>query len=127
MTYPISLTSESPPSMIVCAKKLIPAMGIIIPHVHAHCCTQGAGAPPENCSDPSTAMFYPSATDYTLQQGDVWFWEPALQDSGTQELRKFDELIYTYHQTVGKSMCRACAEHVLIMCCACVDHGLTMC
>jgi hypothetical protein len=33
----------------------------------------GAGEPPETC--PTTALFYPSGTDYTLQAGDVWFWE----------------------------------------------------
>jgi hypothetical protein len=32
------------------------------------------GEPPEAC--PTTSLYYPSATDYTLQLGDVWFWEP---------------------------------------------------
>ena len=61
----------------------------------------GAGSPPEECPNPSGALFYPSGTDYTLQSGDVWFWEPSRSQGGTQQLRTLDELIYTYHQTVG--------------------------
>lgn len=62
----------------------------------------GAGSPPENCTNPdSSAFFYPSGTDFTLQAGDVWFWQPSPLDGGTQRLRTLDELIYTYHQTVG--------------------------
>jgi alpha-L-fucosidase len=59
----------------------------------------GAGAPPETCAD--TALYYPSGTDFTLQSRDTWFWEPAKGDGGTQTLRTLDELIYTYHNTVG--------------------------
>ena len=65
----------------------------------------GAGSPPENCTDPAApAIFYPSGTDYTLQSGDTWFWEPPLGDAAHPApvpLRPLDELIYTYHQTVG--------------------------
>jgi alpha-L-fucosidase len=59
----------------------------------------GAGAPPESC--PATSLFYPSGTDYTLQSGDVWFWEPGPTDGGRQTLRSLQELISTYHATVG--------------------------
>ena len=31
----------------------------------------------------------------------MWFWEPGPQDGGTQTLRTMDELIFTYHSTVG--------------------------
>jgi hypothetical protein len=60
----------------------------------------GASSPPEDCADPSAALFYPSGTDYTLQSGDVWFYEPASQRKETEAgtLRTLDELIYTYHQ-----------------------------
>jgi len=47
----------------------------------------GPGSPPERCADPSQALFYPAGTDYTLQAGDVWFWEPSEKDGGTQKLR----------------------------------------
>ena len=63
----------------------------------------GASVPPEECEDPSAALFYPSGTDYTLQSGDTWFYEPASQRKETEAntLRTLDELIYVYHQTVG--------------------------
>ena len=63
----------------------------------------GASVPPEKCADPSAAFFYPSGTDYTLQSGDTWFFEPAAQRKETEAntLRTLDELIYTYHNTVG--------------------------
>ena len=31
----------------------------------------------------------------------MWFWEPSPVDNGTQTLRPLDELIFTYHSTVG--------------------------
>ena len=43
----------------------------------------------------SACRYYPSGTDYTMQSGDTWFYEP------TVPLRTLDELIYSYHQTVG--------------------------
>ena len=57
------------------------------------CCDTcwGAGCPP----NASGAFFYPSATDYTLQAGDVWFFEPGAS------LRTLSELKATYHATVG--------------------------
>ena len=66
----------------------------------------GAGSPPENCTHPSTnpPLYYPSGTDYTLQSGDTWFWEPPKGDAAhpaPTSLRNMDELIYTYHSTVG--------------------------
>eukprot|EP00935_MAST-01C_sp_MAST-1C-sp1_P000852 g852.t1 len=61
----------------------------------------GAGAPPEACPPGGQPLYYPSGTDYTLQTGDVWFWEPSRADGGSQTLRSLDELIYAYHQTVG--------------------------
>lgn len=63
----------------------------------------GASVPPEECADPTAALFYPSGTDYTLQSGDMWFYEPATQRKETEakSLRTLDELIYVYHQTVG--------------------------
>eukprot|EP01045_Picozoa_sp_COSAG04_P005065 COSAG04_NODE_229_length_19247_cov_7.166910_16_plen_261_part_00 len=65
----------------------------------------GASVPPEKCADPSAAFFYPSGTDYTLQSGDTWFFEPAAQRKETEAntLRTLDELIYTYHNTVGRN------------------------
>jgi alpha-L-fucosidase len=58
----------------------------------AHAC-EGPGCSPD---DPSGfALYAPSSTDYTLQAGDVWFWE-----EGTP-LRTIDELVSTYHATVG--------------------------
>ena len=55
----------------------------------------GASLPPERCPEPSAALYYPSGTDYTMQAGDHWFY------TATDPLRTLDELIYTYHQTVG--------------------------
>lgn len=64
----------------------------------------GAGSPPENCTDSGKpALFYPSGTDYTLQSGDTWFYEPPLGDKEHPThtpLRTLDELIYTYHQVL---------------------------
>ena len=66
----------------------------------------GAGSPPENCPHASATppLYYPSGTDYTLQAGDVWFWEPPSGDAAhpyPTPLRPMDELIFTYHSTVG--------------------------
>lgn len=57
------------------------------------CCDTcwGAGCRPDH----DNATYYPSGTDYTLQAGDVWFYEPQAP------LRHLDELIFTYHSTVG--------------------------
>ena len=44
------------------------------------------------------------ATDYTLQAGDTWFYEPPAGDAehpGPTTLRPLDELVFTYHSTVG--------------------------
>lgn len=58
----------------------------------AHAC-EGSGCPP---NDPSGLAFYASSsTDYTLQANDVWFFEPFYP------LRSIDELVSTYHATVG--------------------------
>ena len=58
----------------------------------AHAC-EGSGCPPD---DPSGTAFYaPSSTDFTLQAGDVWFFEPGAP------LRPLAELVATYHATVG--------------------------
>ena len=57
--------------------------------------------PSEPPPPPPPRRHLPAGTDYTLQSGDVWFWEPAPQDGGTQALRTLDELIFTYHSTVG--------------------------
>lgn len=58
----------------------------------AHTC-EGSGCSP---NDPrGTAFYAPSSTDYTLQAGDVWFWEE------NAPLRPITELISTYHATVG--------------------------
>ncbi len=58
----------------------------------AHTC-EGQGCAPD---DPSGTAFYaPSSTDFTLQAGDVWFFEPGAP------LRPLEELISTYHATIG--------------------------
>jgi hypothetical protein len=58
----------------------------------AHTC-EGQGCPPD---DPSGLAFYnPSSTDFTLQAGDVWFFEP------NAALRPLSEMISTYHATCG--------------------------
>jgi hypothetical protein len=58
----------------------------------AHTC-EGQGCPPD---DPSGLAFYnPSSTDFTLQAGDVWFFEP------NAPLRPLTEMISTYHATCG--------------------------
>ena len=58
----------------------------------AHTC-EGQGCAPD---DPSGTAFYaPSSTDFTLQAGDVWFFEPGAP------LRSLDEMIATYHSTIG--------------------------
>jgi hypothetical protein len=58
----------------------------------AHTC-EGQGCAPD---DPSGTAFYaPSSTDFTLQAGDTWFWEPGAP------LRPLEELISTYHATIG--------------------------
>lgn len=58
----------------------------------AHTC-EGRGCPPD---DPSGLAFYnPSSTDFTLQAGDVWFWEP------NTPLRPLAEMQMTYHATCG--------------------------
>lgn len=51
----------------------------------------GPGCP----SNATGAFFSPPSTDYTLQAGDVWFWEP------NTPLRPLSELQSTYHRTVG--------------------------
>ena len=58
----------------------------------AHTC-EGAGCPPDDAS--GAAMYAPSSTDFTLQSGDVWFFEPGAA------LRPLAELIAVYHATVG--------------------------
>ncbi len=57
------------------------------------CCDtcSGPGCPP----NATGAFFYPSSTDYTLQAGDVWFFEPGAP------LRTLAEMQMTYHWTVG--------------------------
>jgi len=58
----------------------------------AHTC-DGQGCAPD---DPSGTAFYaPSSTDFTLQAGDVWFFEPGAP------LRPLEEMIATYHATIG--------------------------
>ena len=54
----------------------------------AHTC-DGAGCAPD--SAPALLTLYaPSSTDFTLQAGDVWFYEPGAP------LRPLDELVSTY-------------------------------
>jgi len=41
--------------------------------------------------------FMPAGVDYTLQAGDTWFYNP------TVPLRNLTEMIYTYHNSVGRN------------------------
>ena len=52
----------------------------------------GAGCIGEGCDD-----FYPAGLDWTLQENDVWFWEPDLP------LRSLDVMKQTYHDSVGRN------------------------
>ena len=58
----------------------------------AHAC-EGAGCAPDDAS--GLAFYNPSSTDFTLQAGDVWFFQPGAA------LRSLDEMVAAYHATVG--------------------------
>jgi len=59
----------------------------------------GAGCPATGLAeDKACDTFMPAGVDYTLQASDVWFWMPP-----PQQLRPLSELIFQYHQSVGRN------------------------
>jgi hypothetical protein len=76
------------------------------PCVVAHSSACALNAPPyggSGCAatgkpeDAGCNTFYPAGVDYTLQQGDVWFWEPNMP------LRSLAQMIQVYHKSVGRN------------------------
>ena len=54
------------------------------------CALDGSGA-----GDPNAATWYPAETDFTVLQGDTWFWDPSTAVRAPAELRAM------YEQSVG--------------------------